>query len=196
MGYQGPDEATWQRAEIVEGSDFHFALGKFGPYKFWMRPNGNVWTEEEMLAVDELMRRACDVDRMHWTFTRFRDDDHTCHFSADPPRAQAPFYQSQTFTEFLARVESHFTYADMGLRNWQAKPETCKWCDVQVRTDAVPEGLLKWQLLKHVEAEHPEEIATIRATRLEELEQLRGYYRRRDQWHAEIDDRGPRKFIL
>ncbi len=183
---RGPTEETWQRAEIVEGTDFRFALGKYGPYKFWMRPGGNEWSEEEMLQVDELMRRACDVDRMHWMFTRFTDDHHTCHFSADPPRSRAPFYQSQTLEEFLARVETHFTAFDMGLRNWKGKPETCKWCDAQVRGDGAPEGLLKWQLLKHVEAEHPEE-----------LERLRDYYRRRDQWHAEIDDgREPRKFIL
>jgi hypothetical protein len=197
MSHRGLTEATWQRVEITEGPNFRFALGKYGPWRFWQREGGNEWSESEMLAVDELMRRACDIDRGHWMFTRFVDNEHTCHFSADPPRAQAPFYQSQTLAEFLLRIETHFGAFDMGLRNWTAKPETCKWCDVPVRSEGAPEGLLKWQLLKHVEDEHPEELAAIRSARLEELERLRDYYRRRDQWHAEIDDgREPRKFIL
>jgi hypothetical protein len=198
-GISDPTEATWTRTTTQEGAFYAYAHGKFGNWRFRQQTDGhNCWTEEEMLRVDDLMRRVCYVDRARWHFTRFTEDGFTCHFSADAPSWQYPGLQSDTLDEFLARLEMYFLDGAVRKYGYKEKPTTCQWCEAKVQDDSDREGMTKVDLLRHAEREHPEELEKVRAEQLARMETLRGYYRRRDEtYHPELDGpREPRTFIL
>jgi hypothetical protein len=199
MAFVGPTEATWIRhTEDDPSGHFIFACGKFGRWRFWQKFDTVEWTEEEMLAVDNLFLRCCYVDRPDWTFRKFNvaDGNRPALYDASP-RSGGPRFQSQSLPEFLARLEAGFIeihlYGGLGTGH-----RHCDVCKAEVKSKNVSFGMAVWELIPHYEAEHPEEIAKIRAEQLARMEANRDYYRRRDAtYHPELD--GPREsryFIL
>lgn len=165
------------------GDDTQYLRGRYGhwTYQQFTSHTGaeHRFTEDEMQAIDALMRRVCDVDRSGWQFMVRREGDpgwSVYGFQASHPRMEGWGYHAETLGDFLRVLELRFL--DGKFRRWVASPHVhaCPWCDRPIE-DAYrrPDMLAQ---LKHCEDAHPDETAAVRAEREAELERLRDYYRR------------------
>lgn len=188
MSAADPTEATWTRYVENDPPHFVFAIGRWGPWRFWQGfDQGVLWTEDEMQAVDEVMRRIARIDQSTWTFRKFdfESGDRLAKYDVSKQSQSGYCVQADTFDDLLTRLE--LLAFGFSIRS---ENETCKWCDYPRKPDV--------ELFHHVEAEHPEELARLRAEHQERIDFTRNYFRRRAAtYHPDIDGpREPRRYIL
>lgn len=211
-GIEDPTEETWRRTETFDAAGYFVTWsGRYGPWTFTSFGEENRWSEAEMAAVDALMRRVCDIDRAYWRFHRYRGEQYSHRFTADAPTWRQPGCLSMDLGEFLYKIEMNwlqyrverwdYVRDQEGNLNGEQTAKHCKWCPRIVRSPEIVRSRSRSgraELWMHIQEEHPTELQAVRDAREAELEELRGFYRRKDARYNEQRDgpRHPRPYIL